>query len=285
VLKKGSDKPVATGEKCFSYAGKIDDDTAIINPIKAGAITNPQAATLMLKEFFERVIPNSKFKNIEIIAPISAGLSMVERENFENALIKTNYKKIELIESLTGLVPYADKKGQAVMYIGHGTSEIGVVNEQGIIAACSVDLGCDAIEKKIAETIADRYNMRVSQSFVEDIRAELATLRDNDESFIEGTGRDMLSNQPKRFHVRAKDIRCTVEKCYSLLLEIAESLITTIPLKLIQPVTSKGIYIAGAGALIPGLAQHVKNVFGLNVTIPNDPETAVMRGLFTAEKN
>jgi rod shape-determining protein MreB len=284
VEKLGAYGLVAAGEQCFSHVGKIRETMSIINPVKGGSIVNLEVAALMFENLFKRVIPKSLFKNIEIVAPISAGLSMVERENFENALIKTGYPKITLIESLVGLVPYADKRGQAVINIGYGTTEIGVVHEGGIIEACSVDLGCDAIEKKISEAIADKYNVKILQSHTEALRKELATLRENDKSGMEVMGRDLLSGQNTRVKIEAQDIRPVVEKCYSLLFEVAESLITTIPLKLIQPVTSKGLYICGAGALISGLAQYVKGVFGLNVTIPNDPETAVMRGLFTADR-
>jgi len=271
---------LAAGKNCYELTGKADGDR--ISPVSGSSVTNREVAALMFKDFFIRVIPKNPFKNAEIVAPISAGLSIAEREGIESALIKTGYGRITLIESIVGLVPFADKNGQAVMNIGHGTTEFGVVHEHGIIEACSVDLGCDAIEKKITEAIIEGYNIRISPSVAAALRTELATFVSNDNSYVEITGSDILSNQPRKLHISAQSLRPVVEKCYDILLEIAESLITTIPFRLIQPVTQKGLYIAGAGASIQGLAQYIKAKLGLSVTIPNEPETAVMRGLFTA---
>ncbi|MFA5450026.1 MAG: rod shape-determining protein [Clostridia bacterium] len=280
IRKRSGLELVAAGAEAYQLAGKLDEYSSFIPPVTDGGVVNVEIAALMLREFFSRVIPKRLFKGIEIYAAISAGLSIAEREALETAINKAGYKDVTLVESVLGLKHLVDKRGQTVIIFGGGTTEIGVINEGGIIAACSINLGGHTLDEKIAERVLDAYNLKISLRTAEKLKKQLGSLYDNDTSVMEIVGRDILSGSVRKEEISAESIKAPITQSIKTIIEVTESLITTIPQHMISEVTARGIYVAGGGADMRGLQDFMSRYLKIPVHCDKDPDTAVARGLY-----
>jgi|AGTN01.1.fsa_nt_gi Actin-like ATPase involved in cell morphogenesis len=282
VIRKSAGGPelVAAGEEALSLQGKLDERSSFIRVVEDGAVINAEAAALMLKKFLNKVIPNKAFKTPEIIAAVPAGLSMAERENVEAAIVKSGYKNVTLKESISGLVPFVDRRGQAAIDIGGGMTETGVLDHTGIVSACSLNVGGRKIDEKIAERVLDAYNLKISSKTAEDLKIRIGSLYENDTSVAEAVGRDVIDGELKMVEISAESIRPAISNIYKTILEVTESLLTTIPRKTLSDVTFRGLYLAGGGALIGGLSDFIAKYLKIPAIIHPEPETAALAGLY-----
>ncbi|MCL2630616.1 MAG: rod shape-determining protein [Firmicutes bacterium] len=271
---------ISAGKACYSLLGNTREDYDFVAPVEENVVKNPETASLILKHFLPRIIPKNFFRKAEIVVPVSSGLSLAERESYEEVVLRAGYQNVTLIENILGFKPYVDK-AQAVMNIGVSSTDIGVVSRtEGIIAGCSVNIGCAQMDARIAERLEASSAVRISSSTAEKLREEVGNLFGQDKSVTEIIGTDIVTKVNRKFLVSSDFVKQPLLKAYGTLFEIAESLIATIPYRIIQDITAKGIYIAGQGANVPGLSAFVLKTFKMGITIDPEPEIAVLRGLF-----
>lgn len=255
---------------------EIPEHCSVVRPVEEGAVVHVEVMSLILKEFFSAVIPFNPFRAVEIYVLIPSGLSIAERENVEAAVSKAGYKDVTLVESVLGLLPLFEGN-QAVAIFGGGNTEIGVVDRDGIVSACSVNIAGNTVTDKIIEQIYETYNLTISWSAAEKLKTAIGSLYDNDTSVTEVVGQDLLDGRMKSVEISASSIRAPILFCYRKIAEIIESVLTTIPYSRLAEVTDNGLYIAGGGAELRGLQDFLTRYLKLKVRMDDDPETVVIR--------
>ncbi|MDR0751578.1 MAG: rod shape-determining protein [Christensenellaceae bacterium] len=274
---------IAAGNTAFKYHPDPITKRSLVTPVKDGIIVYPKVATLILKEFFKRSFARTLFKGIEIIVPISTGLTDLEKETFETTICKTGYSDVTLVECVKGLVPVINRTGQLVIIIGEGLTEIAVMLGHDIIAACSVNLCGADLDEKIINAVENQYEAIISAKSAELLRINIGSLYDGDISAMEVYGRDIIGNRVKPIIVKAECIKEPIYDSYIKIVEVAEKMLNAIPLRILNVVAKHGVYLAGSGAQIYGLSDFMRKHLQIPVTCDPDPKTAVARGLYSME--
>lgn len=270
---------VAAGKEAKKAMIKLKQEETVIYPVVDGAVINVEVLALMLKHFFSIYAPPRLFQQMEIYVPVPCGLSIVERENIEAAVIKAGYKDVTLFESMVTLLPHLPKLPVAVVIIGAGNTEIGVLDKNGIVAGCSVNIAGNLINSKIKEQLLEQQNFMISWAMAEDIKNNIGSLHENDYSGMEIIGKDILENKMKKIDITASNIRTSIHFCFKKIAEIIESVLTTLPNNMLDEVTKNGIYIAGGGSKINGLTNFFSNYLKLPIYTIDNPEYAEVFGL------
>lgn len=270
---------VAAGKEAQKAMVKLKSDETVIYPVVDGAVINVEVMALMLRHFFSLYAPPRLFQQMEIYVPVSCGLSILERESIEAAVVKAGYKDVTLFESLTTLLPYLPQLPVAVLIIGSGNTEIGVLDKNGIITGCSINIAGNLINNKIKEQLLEQQNFMISWSMAEEIKNTIGSLHENDYSGMEIIGKDMLENKMKKIDISASNIRTSIHFCFKKIAEIIESVLTTLPSNVLDEVTQNGLYIAGGGSKINGLTNFFSNYLKLPIFIVDNPEYAQVFGL------
>ncbi|HIU99984.1 MAG TPA: rod shape-determining protein [Candidatus Stercoripulliclostridium merdipullorum] len=282
VVKKGSGlELVAAGNRALPYLKDMPLHYSAVRPISEGAVVNAEVCTMMLSEFFGRAIQRNPFGGIELYVLISLGLGSVEREAVENAVARTGYRDITLVESVLGLLPYF-KRGEegACVVFGDGTTDIAVINDDGIVSGCSVNLAGRTVDEKIVERILNNYNIKIGRATAERLKLGIGSLFENDSSVMEVAGQDLLDGKIKLIEISAEGIRPAIAYCYKKILEVVESLLTTVPQPMMARIGKKGLYLAGGGASMRGLADYITRYLSIPVTCDAEPDTALIRGAY-----
>ncbi|MEK7161323.1 MAG: rod shape-determining protein, partial [Patescibacteria group bacterium] len=91
-------------------------------------------------------------------------------------------------------------------------------------------------------------------------------------------GRDFVSGLPKEVTISDTQVREALMHSLRVIVNSITSVIEEIPPELISDIMSKGIVLAGGGALLRGLDKLVAEASAMPVSVAEDPLTCVARG-------
>lgn len=296
AIERQSGKPIAVGEQAKHMQGKTHDDIKTIRPLKDGVIADFQASEHMIKEFIKK-IPAIKGKifqpALKIVICIPSGITEVEKRAVRDSAQKVNAKDVRLIyEPMAAAIGVGidvqKPEGNMIIDIGGGTTEIAVVALGGIVCDKSVKIAGDVFTNDIAYYLRTQHNLYIGERTAERIKIEVGSAveqLDVDIDDIPVQGRDLITGKPKEIMIGYKEIAKALDKS---IIRIEDSVMETLsltPPELAADIYKTGIYLAGGGALLRGLADRLHKKTGLPVFVAEDPLRAVVRGTGIALKN
>ena len=213
VIKRGNSiELIAVGNEALKMTA-LPEHCSLVNPVRDGVVVRPDVYAKILEYYLEKVVAKS-FNPVELYVLITSGLSGAERDSLEIAVQKTGYKDITLVESLFGLLPVLGDSNRVVALFGGGTTEIGVINGDGIITGCTVNISGNTVNEKIIEQVLKTYNLRITWSMAEKLKKGIGSLSDNDVSVMDATGQDLLDGRIKNVEISATSLRAPIAWCY-----------------------------------------------------------------------
>ena len=143
---RSTGKIIAIGKQANLMQGKTHENIKTIRPLKDGVIADFQASEEMIKEFVKQ-IPSIKKKlfppALRMVICIPSGITEVEKRAVQDSARHMNAKEIYLIfEPMAAAIGVGidimEPKGNMIIDIGGGTTEIAVIALGGIVCDQSV---------------------------------------------------------------------------------------------------------------------------------------------------
>ncbi len=250
-----------------------------ISPVVDGVLINREAEVLILKQFFKDLKTRSILDPTRVYVTVSAGLTAIEKGEIESVFSKIGYKDVELVVSVTSILDAVGYEPSLVAILGAGSLEVGVVSRDGIISACSLNIGGNTVNQKLVDKIFSQYNIKISNTTAEKLKIQIGSLTENDYTTAQCSGRDIIDGRIKNCEITAEALRPTIVATYTQMADTIMSLLTTIPNRLFDVVKKRGLYLAGGGALMRGAEDFFQQATGLMVKVLDVPQLAVVRGL------
>ncbi len=286
----------AVGIEAALMQGKTHENIKIIRPLKDGVIADFEASEMMIKELIKSIpaLKNRLFQpKLKMIICIPSGITEVEKRAVRDSAEKVNATEVYLIHepmaAAIGMgVDITKPKGNMIIDIGGGTTEIAVIALGGIAVEKSVKIAGDVFTSDIIYHMRTQYNLHIGEKTAERIKIEVGSALDeldNPPEDIPIQGRDMLTGKPKQVIVSYKDVAKAIDKS---LLRVEDAIMETLsktPPELSADIYNSGIYLAGGGALLRGLDKRISEKTDLPVYISEDPLRAVVRGTGIALKH
>ena len=295
-IERSSGKPIAVGEQAKHMQGKTHEDIKTIRPLKDGVIADFGASEHMIREFIKK-IPGIKGKlfqpALRIVICIPSGITEVEKRAVRDSAQKVNAKEVRLIyEPMAAAIGVGidvqKPEGNMIIDIGGGTTEIAVVALGGIVCDKSVKIAGDVFTNDIAYYLRTHHNLYIGERTAERIKIEVGSAveeLDVDIEDIPVQGRDLITGKPKEIMVGYKEIARALDKSIIRIEDAVMETLSLTPPEFAADIYKTGIYLAGGGALLRGLADRLHKKTGLPVFVAEDPLRAVVRGTGIALKN
>ncbi len=280
---------IAVGKEAALMQGKTHENIKIIRPLKDGVIADFEASEKMIVEFIKQ-IPSIKKKwippKLKMIICIPSGITEVEKRAVRDSAEKVNASEVYLIHepmaAAIGLgVDITKPKGNMIIDIGGGTTEIAVISIGGITVEKSVKIAGDIFTSDIIYYMRTQHNLHVGERTAEKIKIEVGSAIDELEDPPEDIavqGRDLITGKPKEIIVSYKEVAKALDKS---LLRVEDAVMETLsktPPELSADIFNSGIFLAGGGSLLRGFDKRITQKTGLPVYISEDPLRAVVRG-------
>ena len=296
AIHRRTNKVIAVGEQAKHMQGKTHDDIKTIRPLKDGVIADFEASEFMLTEFIKKIpgIQGKLFSSsLRMVICIPSGITEVEKRAVKDSCARVNAKDVRLIyEPMAAAIgvgiDITQPKGNMIIDIGGGTTEIAVVALGGIVCDKSVKIAGDVFTNDIAYYLRTHHNLYIGERTAERVKIEVGAAVEELEHAPEDMpvqGRDLITGKPKEITVNYREIARALDKS---ILRIEDGVMETLsqtPPELAADIYNTGIDMAGGGAMLRGLDQRISKKTGLPVFLADDPLRAVVRGTGIALKN
>ena len=288
-------KIIATGQKANLMQGKTHENIKTIRPLKDGVIADFQASEEMIKEFIKN-IPSIKKRMfppaLRMVICIPSGITEVEKRAVRDSAMHMNAKEIYLIfEPMAAAIGVGidimEPKGNMIIDIGGGTTEIAVIALAGIVCDKSVKVAGDLFTNDIMYYMRTQHNLFVGETTAEKIKIQIGAATEDldtppDDMLVQG--RDLLSGKPKQVQVSYREIAKALDKSILRIEDAVMETLSKTPPELAADIYNTGIYLAGGGSMLRGLDKRLSKKTDLPVYIAEDPLRAVVRGTGIALK-
>ena len=256
-------KIIAVGREAAMMQGKTHENIKTIRPLKDGVIADFDASEKMINMFIKD-IPALKKKwltpSLRMVICIPSGITEVEMRAVKESAERVNGKEVYLIHepmaAAIGIgVDIMQPKGNMVVDIGGGTTEIAVIALGGIVCDKSVKVAGDVFTNDIVYYMRTQHNLYVGERTAEKIKIQIGAI--------------------------AKALDKSILRIEDAVMET----LSQTPPELAADIYNTGIYLAGGGSMLRGLDKRLSQKTDLPVYIAEDPLRAVVRGTGICLKN
>ncbi|ELK1191089.1 rod shape-determining protein [Campylobacter jejuni] len=277
-------KILAVGKEAKDMVGKTPGNIEAVRPMKDGVIADFDMTEKMIRYFIEKTHRRKSFLRPRIIISVPYGLTQVERKAVRESALSAGAREVFLIEepmaaAIGASLPIQEPKGNLVVDIGGGTTEIGVISLGGLVISKSIRTAGDKLDMSIVNYVKEKYNLIIGERTGEEIKITIGSaIQLPKELSMVVKGRDQVSGLLSRIELTSEDVR---EAMREYLKEIADALkmvLEMMPPDLASDIVENGVVLTGGGALIRGFDKYLSEIVRLPVYIADEPLLAVAKG-------
>ena len=282
-------KIIAVGKEAAMMQGKTHENIKTIRPLKDGVIADFDASEQMISMFIKE-IPALKKRlftpSLRMVICIPSGITEVEMRAVKDSAERVNGKEVYLIHepmaAAIGIgVDVMQPKGNMIVDIGGGTTEIAVIALGGIVCDKSVKIAGDVFTNDIIYFMRTQHNLFIGERTAEKIKIQIGSATEDLDTAPEDMsvqGRDLLTGKPKQVEISFREIAKALDKSILRIEDAVMETLSQTPPELAADIYNTGIYLAGGGSMLRGLDKRLSQKTDLPVYIAEDPLRAIVRG-------
>ncbi|OQX74925.1 MAG: rod shape-determining protein [Campylobacteraceae bacterium 4484_4] len=282
--RSGKNKILAVGKEAKEMLGKTPENIQAIRPLKEGVIADFEITEKMIQYFIQKTHNRKSFIRPRIIICVPYGLTQVERKAVKESAFNAGARDVILVEepkaaAIGAGLPIQDPKGNLVIDIGGGTTEIGVISLGGLVRSKSIRIGGDKFDQAIIDYIKQKFNLVIGERTAEEVKIEIGSAIALDEELsLSIKGRDQITGLLHRQEITSQDIREAITEPLREIGNALKEVLEVVPPDLASDIVENGIVLTGGGSLIRGLDNYLSQLVQLPVFICEEPLLAVAKG-------
>ncbi|MBQ4507634.1 MAG: rod shape-determining protein [Paludibacteraceae bacterium] len=295
AINVSDNRMVAVGRKAQQMIGKGGNLIRTVRPLRDGVIADFYACEMMIRGMIQMIPKQTRLfsPNLRMVVCIPSGSTEVEiravRDSSEHAGGRDVYMIYEPMAAAIGMgIDVESPEGCMIVDIGGGTTEIAVISLGGIVANKSIKIAGDDFNSDIVEYMGRMHNLRIDEPTAERIKIAVGSaLPELDEPLDDYVviGPNKVTALPMTVPVSYQEIAHCLEKSIAKVENAVLQALESTPPELYADIVKRGIFLAGGGALLHGLAKRLSDKITIPFYVADDPLHAVARGTGIALKN
>jgi rod shape-determining protein MreB len=285
AVRRSTNEVLAAGKAAKEMLGKTPDSIFVERPLREGVIANFELAQSMLRYFIKAA---NKNKNTLIpprmVIGVPSGITQVELRAVKEAAKQAGAREVHIIlepmaAAIGANIPIHEPKGNMIVDIGGGTTEVAVITLKGGIFRRSVRIGGDEMDRAIVNYVKRKYNLLIGERTAEITKITIGTvLLDHKLEYMDVKGRDLITGVPKTISLSCAEVHESLLETISSILDVIHVALENTPPEVSSDLVDNGIILAGGGALLKGLDKLISKETGLPVRIAETPLLCVVLG-------
>lgn len=282
--KNGVQRVLAVGKEAKEMVGKTPGNIKAIRPMKDGVIADFDMTEKMIRKFIEKAHGRSSLISPRIIICIPYGLTQVERKAVRESAMSAGAREVYLIDepmaaAIGAGIDIREPKGNIIVDIGGGTTEIGVISLGGLVLCRSIRVAGDKIDRAIMDYVKRKYNLLIGERIAEDIKINIGTAMPlTQELKMIVNGRDQVEGLLTSLELSSEDAREAMRDPLKEILEAVRDVLENMPPDLAGDIVNNGVILTGGGALIRQLDKFLSETIKIPVYVADEPLLCVARG-------
>jgi rod shape-determining protein MreB and related proteins len=284
AINKVTKNVEAVGTEAKEMLGRTPTNIVAIRPMKDGVIANFEVAEKMLQHFIRKAQNGKSFMSPRVIIGIPTGITQVERRAVEDSAYRAKASEVFLVEEAVAAaigagLPITEPRGNIVVDIGGGTTDIAVMSMAGIVYSRAIRVAGDAMDDAIIEFVKRKHKLLIGERTVEEIKIKLGSAFPLDEPLaLEVRGRNLVEGIPQTITLTDHEVRQALDPSVESIIEAVRVALEKTPPELSADIIDRGIVLTGGGALLRNLDRRITSEIGLPVHVAESPLTSVVLG-------
>ena len=295
TMNRKTEKVEWVGYEAYRRFEKENNDLQTIRPLRDGVVADLVASEHMIRGLIKMANPKTRFLpvSLKVVVCVPSGSTDVEIRAVRDSAEKAGANEVFLIHepmaAALGIgLDVMEPTGNMIVDIGGGTTEIAVISLGGIVSNKSIKVAGDEFTADIVDHMKIKHSVRIGERTAEEIKKNVGSALahlDDEPADYEVIGQDLVSILPKAVSVNYKEIsECLDKSITKIETAIGNALDNTIP-ELYADIVKNGIYLAGGGAQLKGLAKRLSDKFKIDFVVAEDPLHVVAKGTHIALQN
>lgn len=279
---------LAAGKRAKDMLGKTPERIVACRPLRDGVIADFELTESMLRCFIRAVHNNQRtLTRPRIIICVPSGVTEVEKRAIEDSARQAGAREVfTIMEPMAAAIgaglPVQEPSGNMIVDIGGGTTEVAIISLKSVVFCRSIRIGGDEMDRSIVQYVKRKYNLLIGERTAETIKIEIGSAlvepqQRNDSVLVKG--RDLVSGVPKTITLTRAEVNEALLEPIASIVDVVKVALENTPPELASDLVTRGITLAGGGALLPGLPELIARETGdLPVAVAKDPLSCVALG-------
>jgi len=298
AIETRTGKLLAVGNEAQQIEEHTNPGINTVRPLMNGVIADYDAAESMLGGFIKKALGKKGRSlispSLRIVVGLPGGSTKVDmrsiRDSAEHAGAHELYLIYEPMASALGIgLDVMQPNGKMVVDIGGGTTEIAVITLGGIAESASIHVAGNEITSDIVDYMTIQHNIVIGRTTADKIKFAVGSALSQLPAEMEPEpllvrGKNVLTAHPADAEVTYQEIASCIDKTIGKIENEILKVLQRTPPELYSNIVENGVWLAGGGSLLRGLAQRFSNKVNIEFHVAEDPLKAVARGTCKALK-
>jgi rod shape-determining protein MreB and related proteins len=284
AIDKATRQVMAIGNDAYNMVGRTPGNIVSVRPMKDGVIADFEITEKMIREFIKKAQKTKGLLRPRVLIGVPWGITDVEKRAVLDASFQAGASETFLVDepmaaAIGAGIRVNDPKGQMIIDVGGGTTEVAVISLGGIVTCRSIRTAGNELDEAIISHCRKNYNLLIGERMAERIKIEIGSAYPLDEELtLDVKGRDLLSGLPKTFTLSSYEIRDALAEQVLAIVDTLRMTLEKTPPELSSDIMERGIVMTGGGSMLHGLMQHLMDETGITITRVADPLSCVAIG-------
>ncbi|MEG3065710.1 rod shape-determining protein [Acetomicrobium sp.] len=287
AIDQNTNKILAVGSEAKRMLGRTPGNVVAVRPLQSGVIANYTMTEAMIRHFLKKVLSGiNKFLRHRVMIGVPSGATDVERRAVLEAALEVGAKEAYLIEepmaaAIGAGLAIEEPRGNMIVDVGGGTSDIAVISLGGLVVAESPRLGGDAMDEAIIRYVRKKYNLEIGSQTAEALKISIGNcckISNGNARTMIVKGRDVVLGLPRQVELTTDDVREAIEDIVSSIIRSIRRVLELTPAELSADIIDRGIVLTGGGALLQGLPELIYEQTGIHTYVADSPLECVALG-------
>ncbi len=285
AFERDTKKLIAIGTKAKRMIGRTPENIDVIRPLRQGVISDYTVTERMLKAFIKQAMSRkSSLRRPKVCICVPSGVTDVERRAVEDAAYHTGARQVLIMEepvaaAIGANVDITQPRGNMVVDIGGGTTDIAVISLGGLVVNRSLKVAGDDFNEALVKYVRRKYSLLIGEATAEEAKIEIGSVfkRDN-EVFMEVKGRNLATGLPDRINLSSTDTIEAFKEVTTQIMNAIAAVLEECPPELAADISVNGIVLSGGGGMIYGMDQMIEEKTGIRAELVDQALEAVALG-------
>jgi rod shape-determining protein MreB len=277
-------KVLAVGAEAKEMIGRTPGEIIAYRPLKDGVIADYRVTQAMLKYFISKAMGRFQLFKPEVMISVPTGVTSTERRAVVEAAIKAGAKnayvvKESVLAAIGAGIPIQEPRGNMVVDIGGGTTDVAVISLGGIVASTSVKCAGDKLDHAIADYIKKTFNLGIGEKTAEAVKIGIGSAVPVEEELtMTVRGRDFITGLPRTAEIRTNDVVKAMGKELREIIKAIRDVLQETPPELAADIIDRGITMTGGTSQLRNFPELVLRRTGVKATVAEESLFCVARG-------
>jgi len=277
-------KILAVGLEAKEMIGKTPESIIAYRPMKDGVIADYKVTEVMLRYYMTKALGKWNLFKPEVMISVPAGVTSTERRAVIEAAMKAGAKsayvvKEPILAAIGAGIPIHEARGNMIVDIGGGTTDVAVISLGGIVAANSVKVAGNKIDAAIADYIKKTFNLAIGDKMAEEIKIKIGSAVPLEEELTTTIkGRDLITGLPRSTEIKSNEIVKAIAKELREIVKAIKDVLQETPPELSSDIIDYGITMTGGSSLLRNLPELVFRRTGVKAALAKDAYFCVVLG-------